>query len=73
MSMRGYAELLARQQAPAEKSGEWAERIVHHLDRLDESAQLISQRHVFYAAESVDITSAVVQYMNNEFKSGEKQ
>lgn len=36
MSMRGYAELLARQQAPAEKSGEWAERIVHHLDRLDE-------------------------------------
>lgn len=36
MSMRGYAELLATAQAPPEKREEWAGRIVHHLDRLDE-------------------------------------
>lgn len=36
MSMRGYAELLARSQVPPEKQEEWAGRIVHHLDRLDD-------------------------------------
>ena len=36
MSMRGYAELLARRDAPADQQEEWAGRIVHHLDRLGE-------------------------------------
>lgn len=35
------------------------------LDHLQESAQLISTRHVFYAAEAVDISDTVTQYMNN--------
>jgi len=35
------------------------------LDKLQESAQLISTRHVFYAAEAVDISDTVIQYMNN--------
>ena len=32
---------------------------------LEESAQLISTRHIFYAADAVDITETVIQYMNN--------
>lgn len=35
------------------------------LDRLQESAQLISTRHVFYANKAVDISDTVTQYMNN--------
>ncbi len=35
-----------------------------------QSATLISTRHLFYASENVDITNAVTQYMNNQFSIG---
>ena len=35
------------------------------LSRLTDSAQLISTRQVFYASEAIDITDAVIAYMNN--------
>jgi signal transduction histidine kinase len=36
MSTRGYAELIASREVPAEKQGEWAGCIVRNLDRLEE-------------------------------------
>lgn len=42
------------------------------LSKLQDSAQLISTRHVFYARSAmIDITETVVQRMNNDFKSGQ--